>query len=119
MHPSNFSLDVTANEGLQELLALTFDDNDRATHFQKTPGAFLVYSAPHEGATELPVPMAPSQIAPIVAAWLREGADYGSRPDMDGSVEDDAFRVTAGRATDSYDWSLLFRVEPRWSEYHK
>jgi hypothetical protein len=125
--PSNFNLDITSElDQLELTLALGFGDH-KARAFrvdvskENVPRLHLLWHNNPESSEKtqsLFVQLGPTEILPMVRAWLGE-VTYPSCPNFDGSCYKGFRAHTGGTLKEPYDFYRILIVEPEWAMYHK
>lgn len=115
----NFSFDLT---GVPLDLCLSVG----LTHHRKVVGwrvdeeknRLVLYWTPGASSHPLPAPLDGETLKGFVTAWL-EGAKYGPKPDVDGSVGR-GWRVYNERwGHIGNEWQAFIAIEPTWLGYSK
>lgn len=84
-----------------------------------TKGFILYWTPPETPTTTFPFKMAAPQIAEFIHEWLKQSADYGSEPDIDGSCERGWTVYTESWGHVNEQWEAFLAVKPTWILYGK
>lgn len=116
--PDNFRFDISGGGVLKDALAIAFSYTQSAKGYridvrEGHPTRLVFYGYDSPKMLPFPAPLGSEETESIIKTWLKL-LDYGSEPDIDGSVSK-GFRVyNEDWGHVAREWQAFMAVEPAW-----
>lgn len=101
-------------------LPVAFAPHSKAWGYKADENGFVLFWTEAKGAIPFPIPLEWPEVKPLIEGWLKEKANFGGTPDLDGDAEQSCLVETGpwGHVTE-FGWQSFAIIKPTWALYGK